>query len=277
MTCLLERTNGILTLGAVILGAFGAGSTIGQELLNPTIDDRFKVEMTDEMESKVREKYQSIVDAMGNGQWKLAVKQANRLISDLRDSRADSSPSFAARVLLLRSLANAALGNTRDALWDYDVACAFLPEIEEMELALFPPASNALEVLLSEREPCRSAPDALGLSAVEGQNDTESSPIKLVPEERVKRRVAPDYPWGMRALHISGSLLVNTCVDRSGIPTEPQLSVPMPIPFMLAALESLATWRYEPATVDERPVPTEYISVFRFSITWNGKGATGVR
>ena len=212
-----------------------AGGLAGQVEVIPDFGHNLQ-EMTPKMEARFRERYESAQAALEDADWKLAFREANRLVEGLRDSVTDSSPGWAARALILRAIANAAMGNNRDALWDYDVAVAFVPQIDQMELPDFPPATQLLKTSLATREPCRKAPDL------------------VVDATLVERKIAP-YPSGMEARRVAGFVIIEPCVDSDGFTMEPRAIKAAPVPFMLTAFEAVGVWRYEPAMSEGRRVP----------------------
>lgn len=213
--------------------------------------------MSDRAEAKYREMYGEVLEALEASEWQVARKRADHLVHDLRDSISDSSRSLAARVLVLRAIANAALGNERDALWDYDVAVAFLPEVEQASLPEYSDATSKLQQRIREREPCTHTDRVTPI----GDPD-DIVPPKPWPETRE----APKYPRGMRNLSLRGAVVVTSCIDRRGFVTRPEVLVSMPMPFMLSAFEALGTWRFSPGTADGEPFVTDYTATLSFKL-----------
>lgn len=219
---------------------------------------RYKtVPMGDRVEAKYREMYGEVLAALESSEWRVALKRANRLVHDLRDSVSDSSRSLAARVLVLRAIANAALGNERDALWDYDVAVAFLPEVAQASLPDYSGATSKLQQRLQEREPCTHTDRVTPIG-----NPDDIVPPKPWPETRE----APKYPRGMRNLSLRGAVVITSCIDRRGFVTRPEVLVSMPMPFMLSAFEALGAWRFWPGTADGEPFVTKYTATLNFKL-----------
>ena len=78
------------------------------------------------------------------------------------------------------------------------------------------------------------------------------------------------YPEAARADKQEAQVIIEVVVDREGKPTNPRVLTP-PTIFDAAALESVATYRYKPATKNGQPVAVtmNIITVFKFTMQPN--------
>jgi len=66
--------------------------------------------------------------------------------------------------------------------------------------------------------------------------------------------VAPVYPTLAKNQHVSGNVQVDALIDANGKVTTMKV-VSGPTLLHQAAMDALRQWRYQPATLDGKPVP----------------------
>ena len=69
------------------------------------------------------------------------------------------------------------------------------------------------------------------------------------------KRIEPRYPEKARLLRISGIVILECTIDKSGVVRDGRVLKGLPVPTMAyAALEAVRHWTFQPATVDGEPV-----------------------
>lgn len=183
---------------------------------------------------------------------------AQRRLTSLRDRMVRESASFEgrpralARATALLAVAEAGLGNHREAAWHWHSAHALDLRGVPGDLGRF----GAAGAWLLERPP-RQRGD---LTA------TQASDPSAVAVRVARVAESTSKPIGMCGLlrytqHTRGRLpppvKIEVRVDPEGLPHDPVLMVPARFPgFATAALDSVRHWRFQPATgSDGEPVP----------------------
>lgn len=103
-------------------------------------------------------------------------------------------------------------------------------------------------------------PFGTGVEPVAGEVDT---PRVLSPEMKPPVAVyhpAPVYPEAALAVRRQGAVIVEAVIDRKGSVVEAKVLRDLGFGLGEAALRAIRTWRYQPATLDGRPV-TVYLTV----------------
>lgn len=74
------------------------------------------------------------------------------------------------------------------------------------------------------------------------------------------KRVAPVLPKVARTMHLSGTVIVETVINSSGIvcAARPIRTNRMPMDMVTAAVDAVKQWRFRPATKNRRPVAVVY-------------------
>lgn len=70
----------------------------------------------------------------------------------------------------------------------------------------------------------------------------------------VTNRVEPVYPEDMKAMRISGMIILQTLIDETGKVVAAHVLKPLPGSFNDAALTAVKQWEFKPATRDGKPV-----------------------
>ncbi len=182
--------------------------------------------------------------------------------------------------LLLRGVAETALGSSADGLWDLRVATLLDPAIEQVDLSVYGPPGDELRrlnvgrvfgardqaaapstapALVQAAAPAPAARDASAVPQAEIAPPPVAAalPIKVEGEVTRPRRIAtPRKPYfpGLQHSCQTGQVLATTVLDTQGRVQDFKL-VNVPSPLMtLWFLEMIRTWRYSPATLAGKPV-----------------------
>ena len=66
----------------------------------------------------------------------------------------------------------------------------------------------------------------------------------------------PEFPRGAQAFGVTGVLIVEVVIDRTGRVTSPHVLKPLAAPTLsYAALEAVKQWRFEPGRIGGESVP----------------------
>jgi len=79
-------------------------------------------------------------------------------------------------------------------------------------------------------------------------------------------RVAPEYPRMARLRRVEGSVVVSIVIDRNGRVTQSKIIRSVNVHLDRAALDAVATWRYQPATLNGFPVAVYGIIELSFEL-----------
>jgi len=78
-------------------------------------------------------------------------------------------------------------------------------------------------------------------------------------------RSVPMYPAVAKRAAIEGDVTVDAMIDTNGKLTNMKVVSGQPL-LQQAALDSLRTWKYEPAYLDDKPVPVQTSITVKFRI-----------
>ncbi|HXU33604.1 MAG TPA: energy transducer TonB [Thermoanaerobaculia bacterium] len=192
-----------------------------------------------------------------------AKKQAIRLREEMIDG-VQSGPGAAAIFAIVtfqRAIAEAGLGEERDALWDLNVALSFNPKLQEIDRA----AAYGTKVAdLLER----------GSEKHEQEKDSVLMPslgdvpkIGEVSRPEIISRTNPHYPPVLRRAKITGKVISEVIIGVEGDVSSPRiLQGSGSASLDLAALEALRFWRFRPAQLNGSPVKVYYVLTINFQI-----------
>lgn len=76
----------------------------------------------------------------------------------------------------------------------------------------------------------------------------------------------PRYPELARRVRVQGTVIVEAIIDASGAVTSTKVLKALPMGLEQAAVEAVSTWRFEPATLNGRPVPVYYHLTIKFHL-----------
>ncbi len=132
------------------------------------------------------------------------------------------------------------------------------PEPIREPLPELPPVAvidDDIELFIGTPEP----PTIPGAEEIEGL-----VPPVLIPESRI----SPRYPEPARRARLEGDVVLDAVIHRDGSVGELKVlsSTAPELGFEDAALVAVAKWRYEPATLDGRPVAVRFTVFVRFQL-----------
>ena len=176
--------------------------------------------------------------ALKSGDYAKALKIDERLIDDMveRLGPGDAESKWFAVAVLHKAVALAGLGRNDDAVWYWHVALNIYPAIAESDMSMFGAPAEFLK-----QHPL--APPA-------------ASPVggNIHPPKTIKR-VEPRYPMGARAFRVSGIAIFTCVIDKNGSLSDIAMKKALPAPTLsYMAMEALRQWKFEPATIDGKPV-----------------------
>jgi protein TonB len=102
-----------------------------------------------------------------------------------------------------------------------------------------------------------------------GVGDGSDGPFRLggqVKEPRRIREVKPIYPEEARKARVEGVVILEIIVDKLGNVRDPQVLRPLPMGLTEAAIDAVRQWKYEPSTLDSRPVEVYMIVTVTFRL-----------
>jgi len=147
-----------------------------------------------------------------------------------------------------------------------------------------PPARSSFERKIASRKPLaaplvthrsnaaidRDAPP--NLTGAYTNNGASSGAIaSLLPsggrmkEAQLILKSAPNYPIAAKQVHVEGDVTVEAVIDITGKLTNMQVVSGQPL-LQQAALDSLRTWKYEPAYLNDKPVPVQTSITVKFRL-----------
>ncbi len=137
---------------------------------------------------------------------------------------------------------------------------AATPETGEAELA---PALNAGQM--------SSTGDALGEGLAAGNTKQPAAPPTPlavggdVQQARLIDSTPPSYPMLAKNQHVEGNVLVDALVDVNGRVSSMKI-ISGPVLLHQAAMDALRQWKYQPATLDGKPVPMHLTVTLQFRL-----------
>jgi len=84
-------------------------------------------------------------------------------------------------------------------------------------------------------------------------------------EARLLLKSAPNYPVAAKQVRVEGDVTVEAVIDITGKLTNMKVVSGQPL-LQQAALDSLRTWKYEPAYLNDKPVPVQTSIIVKFRI-----------
>jgi TonB family protein len=204
-------------------------------------------------------------EAMGlleAGKTAKAVKQLDSLLEDYLQiaGRGEGNERNLGTILVDRAIGEVRLGRVEDAHWDWDVAANFLPDTSHLDLSRFGDAGRLLHEYALER-------------AVERERRTKAAGAApgceacVITAPKVIKRPKPKYTLGARFFHVTGQLVVQVVVDKTGRVSKPEVLQKVDAPSLAyQALDAVRHWKFEPAKLDGRPVPTYYNLTVNFEL-----------
>jgi len=190
--------------------------------------------------------------ALKKNDYAKALRIDERLIRDMLDELGpgDAESKWFSVAVAHRALALAGLHRDDDAIWYWHVALNLYPAIGKSDMSMFgAPAEFLKQHPLAEIDVPRIVPGS-GIQ-----------PPKTV------RRIEPLYPRGMLAFHQTGIVILECVIDESGNLRDVQLKKGLPgATLSYAAMEALRQWKFEPGTLDGKPVKVIFNLTINFKI-----------
>jgi len=201
-------------------------------------------------------------------EWKRAKRKADGLLDAIVErlrSGTGSGPLLGSAVAM-RAVARAGLGEFEAAAWDWHVAVALSPAVQEVDLSRF-------------GEPGRFfGSSEIAAYSVEGGAavplDLREPLVPIVADgkgpEPVRKIHAPQpgYPRAKAAACSEEPIALHFVVAKSGRPIAPVFSGSADPVLAFSALETVREWRFEPATLDGEPVEALYNLLVNYRLTY---------
>jgi periplasmic protein TonB len=113
-------------------------------------------------------------------------------------------------------------------------------------------------------------PEALntGLAGSSAQPSAPAAPLPIggdVKQAKLVSSVPPVYPALAKNQHVSGNVQVDALIDATGRVTTMKI-VSGPTLLQQAAMDALKQWKYQPATLDGKPVPMHLTVTLQFRL-----------
>jgi len=87
----------------------------------------------------------------------------------------------------------------------------------------------------------------------------------VVKQAKLASSVAPVYPTLAKSQHLSGDVRMDALIDANGRVTTMKI-VSGPTLLQQAAMDAVRQWRYQPATLDGKPVPMHLTVTVQFRL-----------
>jgi protein TonB len=176
--------------------------------------------------------------ALSSGQFMKAYVIDERVLNDMLKRLGTDDPSLFQTFLVHKAAALAGLGREDEARWYWSYAQFLDEEIAESPdiVAL----GRGVEILK------RMAPRTF--TDMKRVGGAVKAPVPI-------KRIEPRYPGKARLLRITGIVILECTIDKSGVVRDGRVLKGLPVPTMAyAALEAVRHWTFQPATVDGEPV-----------------------
>jgi len=122
----------------------------------------------------------------------------------------------------------------------------------------------AFLVFLGPGEQVLSAQEAQKTPAAE-----DASPLKVVEGVSRPKKISgepPRYTEIARKAGVQGTVIVEAVIDEHGNVTDTRILQGLPLGLSMSALETLKTWKFEPAVFERRPVKVYYTLTVNFRV-----------
>ncbi len=154
-----------------------------------------------------------------------------------------------------------------------------IPKAAEAESPSVP--ADAPTTLLSSGGPATSDGPGIGNGPISGfdgpSNGSDISGPGVVSDQPYKltaaiarpvllTRVEPVYPEAARRIHLAGTVILQTVIDENGRVTNVEVIKGLGFGLQQAAIDAVSRWRFEPATMNGRPVKVFFNLTVQFSL-----------
>lgn len=134
------------------------------------------------------------------------------------------------------------------------------------------PSPAAVPATEAMRPPATPMPSQL-------PTEIDGEPIVMIGES-IKPPVPifqgqPVYPAEARKARVVGVVILRTIIDTAGVVRDVEVARGLPMGLSEAAVDAVKQWRYNPATLDSRPVPVYLTVTVRFSLREDPPGSPG--
>lgn len=99
--------------------------------------------------------------------------------------------------------------------------------------------------------------------------EPSATPVRIGGEVRPPARihfVEPRYTEAARKIRLQGTVILDTVIDPAGQIVDVKVLKSLPLGLTEAAVDAVAQWRFEPTTIDGRPVPVAYVVTVRYGL-----------
>jgi TonB family protein len=152
--------------------------------------------------------------------------------------------------LIQIAVAEEGAGDHNAALWHWDMAQTLYPKAAEADLSSFgAPGQTLKRNILSNPNP----PACMHVAGKE-------------PLAKVIEHVEPKYPEGPRKFRERGMVIMNLTIGADGSISEPRVVKALPTPLTYDALEAVRLWKFAPATLDGKPVPSNFCLTINYKL-----------
>jgi len=198
------------------------------------------------------------------GQNKAPFKKLDRLVKQMveRLGPGVGGEQLMAQVLMHRALAEAGLGETEDALWDWHVALNMSPSLADRDLGRFGKAgallaSNSSWLPSSPADEDEREEDVLAPSA---------EPPGIQPP-RMRRRIRPDFPYGARYFQIQGPIVVQMIISQEGEVTAARVLKDLDAAALTyVVFQEIRKARFRSALLDGKPIAVYFNLTFNYRL-----------
>ncbi|MCM2270540.1 MAG: energy transducer TonB [Thermoanaerobaculia bacterium] len=197
-------------------------------------------------------------------EWKKAKRACDFLLAEMRESieGGASSGGLLAMASLYRALAEAGLGDEREAAWDFRMAQALYPDYARVDLSPYGEAGLRLEAH-------RVRPPGTPLPAGEDAKDQPLPPMRGIhPPERI-RAPQPVFPFAKFNACIDGRVMILTVIDREGRVKDPSILAAEDPVLAFSAMDAARAWKFRPARLkaNNTPVPVIYTLTVNYKLS----------
>jgi periplasmic protein TonB len=126
---------------------------------------------------------------------------------------------------------------------------------------------DAVIPLTSDEQPAAEGLNA-GIAAGNAQPSAPAAPLAIggdVKQAKLISSVPPAYPSLAKTQHVSGNVQIDALIDATGRVTTMKV-VSGPTLLQQAAMDALKQWKYQPATLDGKPVPMHLTVTLQFRL-----------
>lgn len=199
------------------------------------------------------ERLREIDGELKAAEWKKAKRGTDSLLEEMRDliEGGPNSGRLLAMTSLFRAIAEAGLGDERDAAWDFRMAVALRPELVDVDLAGYGEAASRLE-------PHRR-PKALPMS---GSLLLQQSPDLEPPKRRPASKLS--FPFAKVKACVSATVVIVLVIDKEGLLRDPAIvSAGDPV-LAFAAMDAIRDWTFRPARLAGKPFDSYFTQTVNY-------------